>query len=233
MNSVIYVDNSFLLGSKKPGRKFSYGRKKRFTSSIILFPFLVSAVGLVLVSIPLVPSLISAKEIRTTSASNPAANLTDTSTEQKAAFVSKIVAKEEIKTAQAENFTEADIPGLGLSATRDWPLRGRITNFFSGAHPAIDIAGRYGTPIHSFMEGIVTQAGWRAGGYGNSITISHADGFESVYAHLRAVNVKVGQKVEMGAVIGAEGSSGWATGPHLHFQVVRNGASINPLSVLP
>ena len=74
--------------------------------------------------------------------------------------------------------------------------------------------------------------GW-GGGYGNYIVITHGNGFSTLYAHLSAINVSVNQAVQRGQQIGAEGSTGFSTGPHLHFEIRLNGAYQNPLSYLP
>jgi murein DD-endopeptidase MepM/ murein hydrolase activator NlpD len=81
---------------------------------------------------------------------------------------------------------------------------------------------------------VVVQAGggWN-GGYGTMVVIDHGNGYRTLYAHLSRLNVSVGQTVEQGEVIGAVGTTGIVTGPHLHFEVYRGGVPINPLSVLP
>lgn len=97
-------------------------------------------------------------------------------------------------------------------------------------HLAIDYAAAIGTPILAVADGNVTRASWN-GGYGNYIDIRHNSIYETQYAHLSAYNVKAGDHVKQGDVIGYVGSTGFSTGPHLHYQVKVNGALQNPLEV--
>ncbi|MGC4755220.1 M23 family metallopeptidase [Micromonospora trifolii] len=86
-------------------------------------------------------------------------------------------------------------------------------------HAGIDLALPSGTPIHAAAAGTVTQAGDASDGYGNSVFIDHGNGYLTHYAHQSRIAVTVGQKVKAGQVIGYEGATGDATGPHLHFEV--------------
>ncbi len=99
-------------------------------------------------------------------------------------------------------------------------------------HLAIDYAAPIGTPILSTASGIVKFAGWN-GGYGKLITIHHNDTWRTNYAHLSAFakNITFGTRVEQGDVIGYVGSTGWSTGPHLHYEMIKNGSKVNPLTV--
>ncbi len=96
-----------------------------------------------------------------------------------------------------------------------------------GYHTGIDWAISYGTPIYAADGGTVTSAGW-GGGYGYMIKISHGNGYETLYAHCSKLAVKYGQKVAKGQVIGYVGSTGNSTGPHLHFEIRKNGQYLNP-----
>ncbi len=96
-----------------------------------------------------------------------------------------------------------------------------------GFHTGLDIAARLGTPVVAAAGGEVVHAG-PAGSYGNLITVRHPDGTETRYGHLSAVNVEVGDRVTAGAAIGAVGSTGRSTGPHLHFEVRRDGKAVDP-----
>ncbi len=98
-------------------------------------------------------------------------------------------------------------------------------------HPAVDLAARLGTDVYASASGIVRKAvsrPERKNGYGNYIEIEHSDGFVTVYTHLNSVDVKAGQAVKQGEVIGAVGNTGKSTGPHLHFEIWKNGEHVNP-----
>src|SRR5205814_4038671 len=101
-------------------------------------------------------------------------------------------------------------------------------------HTGIDIGADYGTPVAAADAGVVSlvNLGW-GGGYGNYVLVTHGSGFATLYAHLSAISVSEGQGVRRGQVLGAEGSTGFSTGPHLHFEIRLNGAYQNPLSYLP
>jgi murein DD-endopeptidase MepM/ murein hydrolase activator NlpD len=115
-----------------------------------------------------------------------------------------------------------------------WPAYGRLTQrFWLPAHPAIDIGAPLGTPVYAADAGTVTTAGWSSVGYGNMILIRHNDGFVTLYAHLSRIDVSVGDAVARGQRIGAIGSTGRSTGPHLHFEIQYGGRSYNPLVYLP
>lgn len=121
------------------------------------------------------------------------------------------------------------------------PVRGILTDGFGGrrdpftgepaSHAAIDISSAAGQPIRSPADGIVVKAEW-ANGYGNVIYISHGYGYSTRYGHLSAFNVKPGQRVKRGDVIGSVGSTGRSTGPHLHYEVRVNGNPVNPLEYI-
>jgi murein DD-endopeptidase MepM/ murein hydrolase activator NlpD len=112
----------------------------------------------------------------------------------------------------------------GFTAARMHPILGRITT-----HYGVDYAAPEGTPVGASADGVVTLAGW-LDGYGNTVKLRHANGFETLYGHLSRVQVRVGQRVEQGATIGAVGATGLATGPHLDYRLARNGAFVNPLT---
>ncbi|MDO8261342.1 MAG: M23 family metallopeptidase [Candidatus Magasanikbacteria bacterium] len=104
----------------------------------------------------------------------------------------------------------------------------------SGQHRAVDYAAAMGTPIRAVGDGKVTSAGWSRVGYGNLISIRHNGTYSTNYAHLSKFAVKSGQSVKQGEVIGYVGSTGYSTGPHLHYEMVKNGTKIDPLKeVLP
>lgn len=113
-----------------------------------------------------------------------------------------------------------------------WPTVGaRLTQYFSWRHHAIDIANKKGTPIYACDAGVIEVAGWGTG-YGNQIVIDHGGGRKSRYGHLSKFYVKKGEQVDKGEAIGAMGSTGNSTGPHLHFEYIVNGVKYNPLNYL-
>jgi murein DD-endopeptidase MepM/ murein hydrolase activator NlpD/LysM repeat protein len=113
-----------------------------------------------------------------------------------------------------------------------WPTTDRSISGYPynpPIHPAIDIGGQIGNPIYASDSGVVVYSGWSNYGYGYLIVIDHGNGWQSAYAHLSAVAVGCGQSVYQGGYIGALGSTGNSSGPHLHFELVINGAKVNPL----
>jgi murein DD-endopeptidase MepM/ murein hydrolase activator NlpD len=119
-----------------------------------------------------------------------------------------------------------------------WPVSGPITSYFGPSHPlGIDIglgADGTGIPIAAAMSGVVTFAGGDACcSYGYYVVISHGNGFETLYAHLSKIDVSVGESVSQGETIGLSGTTGYSTGPHLHFEVHKNGKVVDPLQFLP
>jgi len=103
---------------------------------------------------------------------------------------------------------------------------------FNALHTGLDIAGDYGSPIQATADGIVELAGWD-GGYGNSVVISHGNGLSTRYGHMSDIKVKVGQTVKKGETIGLMGSTGRSTGTHVHYEILKNGVPVNPISYLP
>ncbi|MBI5825707.1 MAG: M23 family metallopeptidase [Chloroflexi bacterium] len=99
-------------------------------------------------------------------------------------------------------------------------------------HYGIDLAGNEGEGVYAADAGVIVYAGWNDYGYGNMIMIDHGNGFQSLYAHLNALNVGCGQSVGQGEGIGAVGSTGRSSGPHLHFELMA-GAKVNPWDYLP
>src|SRR5690606_24664343 len=98
-------------------------------------------------------------------------------------------------------------------------------------HAGIDFRAATGTPIRSGGAGTVVKAGWN-GGYGRMVEIDHGHGLATRYAHMSRILVAEGQKVGTGDIIGESGSSGRSTGPHLHYEVRRNGNAVDPLRFL-
>jgi murein DD-endopeptidase MepM/ murein hydrolase activator NlpD len=121
-----------------------------------------------------------------------------------------------------------------------WPVHGRITSYYgrrnlgmgtSNFHRGIDVAAPTGTPIVASRSGTVSFAGW-SGSYGYLVRVRHAGGDETWYAHQSRILVSLGQWVEQNQIIGRVGSTGLSTGPHIHFEIRRNGSALDPLGEL-
>jgi murein DD-endopeptidase MepM/ murein hydrolase activator NlpD len=119
------------------------------------------------------------------------------------------------------------------------PVAGRVTSPFgerfhpilgyARMHQGVDLAAAYGSPIVAAADGRVVSAGWH-GGYGRQVAIAHEGGMQTTYGHMSRIAAFAGEAVRRGQVIGYVGSTGLSTGPHLHFEVTRNGRAVNPLS---
>ena len=93
----------------------------------------------------------------------------------------------------------------------------------------MDFSASTGTPIYATGNGTVTKAGWQSG-YGRVVVINHGYGYETLYAHMNKIDVRKGQKVVRGEVIGEVGNTGKSTGPHLHYEVHVKGRVVNPVN---
>jgi murein DD-endopeptidase MepM/ murein hydrolase activator NlpD len=119
-----------------------------------------------------------------------------------------------------------------------WPARGTVTSGYGWRwgrmHRGVDVAGPVGTPVVAAASGVVEQAGWNSGGFGNLVEIRHPDGSMTRYAHNNRLDVSAGQTVAQGQQIGQMGSTGYSTGPHLHFELHPKGeGAANPVAFLP
>lgn len=142
------------------------------------------------------------------------------------------------------------LPGARMSSTElkkalgtliEWPVRGRISstfgyrsNPFTGVrqfHNGLDIVAPEDTPVKAAMDGRVAETGYSAV-FGNFVILSHGGSYQTLYAHLSAIRVRQGQTLTQGAVVGLLGSTGYSTGPHLHFGLFFGGKAIDPLSML-
>lgn len=117
-----------------------------------------------------------------------------------------------------------------------WPASGALSSSFGyrwgRLHAGIDIADDVGTPVRAAMSGRVVSAGWQSG-YGYTMVIEHSRGYETLYGHLSEFAVGSGQYVRAGQTVAYMGNTGYSTGPHLHFEVHKDGRVVDPISVLP
>ena len=137
------------------------------------------------------------------------------------------------------DWVDANGAGRQVSAFA-WPVAGQITSGFglrvhpilrfARMHRGIDFGAGYGAPIVAASDGQVIGAGW-SGGYGRQVRIAHGGGIVTSYSHMSRTVAEPGGFVRQGQLIGYVGSSGLSTGPHLHYEVYRNGAPVNPLGV--
>ncbi len=140
--------------------------------------------------------------------------------------------------APEDAFSPTPPPASAVVSGFMWPVVGPISDYFGtprGAgtyHSGLDVVAPTGTPIAAAAAGqvVLVSAG---GGYGNYVVVRHDNGYETLYAHLSQTYVVQGQWVAQGEAVGAVGATGWATGPHLHFEVKVGGAAVDPLIYLP
>lgn len=134
-----------------------------------------------------------------------------------------------VVAAAAPKAVAGSVAGVGSFLM---PTAGRFTQGYWARHPAIDISAPKGTAVYAADGGIVSFAGWHPWGYGYAVEIDHGNGFRSLYAHLSWYAPDSGQTVKRGELIGGVGSTygsgGYSSGPHLHFEIVQNGAKRNP-----
>lgn len=107
---------------------------------------------------------------------------------------------------------------------------GWLSQSYHNGHIGLDIAVPTGTPVKTTMDGKVIHAGWNTQGYGNLVIVENG-AYKTYYAHLSSIPVEVGDTVSAGSTIGISGNTGNSTGPHLHYEIRKNGAPINPTSV--
>ena len=131
------------------------------------------------------------------------------------------------------------ITSLLTATPSEWPVRGWVTSEFGERtspytgeigtyHCGTDIANKLGTPIKAAADGLVTHSGWTSAGYGKMVEISHGYGYTTRYGHCYRLKVSPGQRVRKGEVVAYLGSTGNATGPHLHYEVRLYGTPLNP-----
>ncbi|MCB1538404.1 MAG: M23 family metallopeptidase [Rhodospirillales bacterium] len=118
----------------------------------------------------------------------------------------------------------------GARVTSGFGVRHHPILGYTRMHKGVDFGAPTGTPIFAAGDGVIERAGW-VNGFGKFVLIRHNGTYETGYGHMSAINVKAGQRVKQGQVIGRVGMTGYATGPHLHFEVRVNGTQVNPIKV--
>lgn len=142
-----------------------------------------------------------------------------------------------VKLATNKSVLLASIPAIMPISNKN--LKSMASGFGYRTHPiyktahfhsGLDFSAAIGTPIYSTGDGIVEQADNLAQGYGNHVVINHNFGYKTLYGHMSRIAAKRGQKVKRGDIIGYVGSTGVSTGPHLHYEVIKNNTKINPVN---
>jgi len=148
----------------------------------------------------------------------------------------KVLKQVVLETPTAEVAKQGTNAGVA-SGVWSWPTnRYDITSGFgwrnlggySNFHPGIDVGVPIGSPVYATNDGVVIEAGWNSGGYGNWVRINNGNGIETVFGHMSEVDVHAGQMVAKGDLLGKSGDTGFSTGPHLHYEVRLNGTPIAP-----
>ncbi|WP_310469007.1 M23 family metallopeptidase [Sphingomonas sp.] len=132
--------------------------------------------------------------------------------------------------ADAQPSADAMMSPVPGPVTSGFGMRRHPILRFARMHRGVDFGAGWGTPIVAAADGVVSRAGW-AGGYGRQVRIAHGGGLTTSYSHMSRMAADPGSIVRQGQVIGFVGSSGLSTGPHLHYEVLRGGVAVNPLSV--
>lgn len=147
----------------------------------------------------------------------------------------RIAADARNRKQAADSAQAAEPQPLPASRPANWPARGDVTSpygwrVFRGSsdfHTGIDIALAYGTAVLATGHGLVVGSGWQPG-YGWCVLVAHGDGYHTLYAHLSATSVEVGDTTGPGELVGYSGSSGNSTGPHLHYEIWKDAQPIDP-----
>lgn len=153
-----------------------------------------------------------------------------------------IRAEEAARNPGGSTSTSAPAPGTPSVSGFQWPINAPVSSGYGyrvhpifgtrRLHSGLDLGAGSGTPIASAKSGTVISAGWQ-GGYGNTVVVAHGDGITSLYAHQSSISVSVGEEVNRGDIVGLVGSTGWSTGPHLHFEIRVNGVAVDPMPYMP
>jgi murein DD-endopeptidase MepM/ murein hydrolase activator NlpD len=137
--------------------------------------------------------------------------------------------------ARAVSGRLSERPKVATQGLLEWPLRGVLYGRFGKKgrepHDGIDLAAPQGTPVRTARAGRILYAGEQKG-YGNIVIVDHGDNLMTLYAHNHDLRVRTGQKVRDGQVVATVGQSGKTSGPHLHFEVRRDGLPVDPLDYL-
>lgn len=152
--------------------------------------------------------------------------------EQAEAAAREEIRKLSAQTSQSKVFVGGTFVWPSVSSTITSPYGTRVHPVTGTVrrHAGVDIGAAYGTNIYAANSGTVIVSGWNSGGYGNYVVIDHGGGCTTLYGHCSSLLVSKGQTVTKGQVIAKVGSTGMSTGPHLHFEVLVNGATTNPMS---
>lgn len=133
----------------------------------------------------------------------------------------------------SEQEQKQEIIALSFPKPLSLPHPGYLSTRFSAWHPGIDIAAGLGMPVHPITTGVVDEVEFSFWGYGNYVTISHLNGFKSLYGHMGKIYVKKGQTVTSQTILGAIGMTGHTSGPHTHLEIQKEGKYIDPQTLLP
>lgn len=140
------------------------------------------------------------------------------------------------KLAKSKNVLLASIPGIQpVKSTQSTIASGfgfRIHPIYKTTmmHTGMDFTAPIGTPIFATGNGTIESTEYNGRGYGNNVVISHGFGYKTLYGHMSRFNVRAGQRINRGDIIGYVGNTGSSTGPHVHYEVIRNGEKINPVN---
>ena len=149
--------------------------------------------------------------------------------------LNEIVIAEPVTEVVTEGTATLMIASRSGSGALSWPIRGRINSPYGsrsrGFHTGLDIDANTGDSVKAAAGGKVVTAGWE-GGYGYCVILDHGNGLKTRYAHLSKITCSMGQTILRGEELGKAGSTGNSTGPHLHFEVIINGNTQNPMDYL-
>jgi len=138
-----------------------------------------------------------------------------------------------VATSYGEGYC-GEVTGVSGTGSFIWPTTETYLSGYdySSIHHGIDIAGSIGNPVYASDAGVIVYAGWNSSGYGNLIIVDHDNGWQTVYGHLDQILVNCGQSVDQGDEIGLLGTTGNSSGPHLHFEIRKDGGYENPWNYL-